>query len=104
MGTVVGGADVSQRLAGDVFLRVLGADRPSLATAYSAMGDAHYDKKQSQAALHYHRRALALQVQTLPPDHPDVTQTYIDLACDYDLQGDFGAARPGSSTHDEREI
>ena len=87
-----------QRLATDVFLRALGADHRSLATAYGAMGDVHYNKGQPHAAVHYHRRALALQLQALPLDHPDVTQTYLDLGFDYRMQEDHTAECPGCFT------
>eukprot|EP01043_Picozoa_sp_COSAG02_P063667 COSAG02_NODE_9087_length_2336_cov_1.527939_1_plen_321_part_10 len=53
-----------------------------IATVYDSQGD--YAR-----SLEYNEKALAIKLQALGPDHPEVGTTYSNMAMVYDNQGDY---------------
>ena len=71
-------------------LQEQGKEKDDLATAdfYDEYGWAFTYQGQHDRALEYYEKALAIRLDTLGAEHPEVTSSYYTLGCAYDSQGD----------------
>ena len=54
----------------DIFIKVFGADHPSVATTYSNMGCVYNSQGKYEEALRLFEKSLAIDIEVYGPEHP----------------------------------
>ncbi|MEO0473145.1 MAG: tetratricopeptide repeat protein, partial [Bacteroidota bacterium] len=79
------------KVARDTLEKHLGTDNTLLAEVYRDIAGCYGDL-QTDSTLHYANKALAIQLRTLPPDHPDFAGTYNNIGSAFANQEEYQQA------------
>jgi tetratricopeptide (TPR) repeat protein len=67
-------------------------DKIEKATFYHRLGYAKYNQGEYKEALVLYEKSLAIREQLLPPNHPDLAKSYINIGLVYDSMGEYSKA------------
>tara|TARA_B100001123_G_scaffold393223_1_gene473057 strand:+ start:137 stop:1162 length:1026 start_codon:yes stop_codon:yes gene_type:complete len=67
-------------------------DDDDRAFAYGLLGQAYYSKGEYDKALEYYEKDLAIGLNSLGAEHPDVANTYNNIGSTYDKKGEYDKA------------
>jgi tetratricopeptide (TPR) repeat protein len=67
-------------------------DESEKAPIYGCLGIMRFKQREYQEAITFYEKALVIQQQSLPPNHPDLAKSYLNIGSVYGSMGDYPKA------------